>query len=357
MKNKFKDKVLTITLIKGNGKTPTAMRNDIDPNVNIRKTTWGKFVQFLDNQFEIADKSNLNAFIPCGWETENYQELEKKTSCGKPMIRRIKENIDYVHALTLDIDGAGVPISTFISANRHLEFYLHTSSNHKVKDGGDRYRVIFPLETAIRSNELFERRGKLADYFNRIWKTIDDLSTFTRGRLFYLPGVSKKEHKENYFKYHNKGEKLLEILDFPKDEKSLNGVPMWVNVSSESVDDTLVSYDELTEFQRDFIDGRAQRYMGKYSNDSKGSGDTQSFKLAGKLNWLGVPRDKARYYMELLRINIGSKAKFNVEHKLNSVYRFKNQVLVNVEYIPREILTPVAGSNRPISKFDQLRSN
>lgn len=67
------------------------------------------------------------------------------------MIRRLAVNVDKIYFIVLDVDGSGASISKFIGMHKFLEFFLYTFASHKIKDGGDRYRVILPLENLISS--------------------------------------------------------------------------------------------------------------------------------------------------------------------------------------------------------------
>lgn len=344
-KNRFKDHKLTVTIINANGKVKTAFNNAIDPEMHtdrklraIKHTTWGKLVKYLDTKFQIADKPNLDAIIPCSWVMKNYKipvweksKDQKLNINGVPMIARVGDNVDKVHCIVLDVDGKAAPIHQFIGSHRHLQFFLHTSSNHKVEKGsGDRYRVFLPLKTPVSINELAERTMNITKYFNRAGEVIDDKSTFTKGRLFYLPGVASAEHVENYFKHYSNGFDLFDVMSFQTDVIKPKG-KIQTHIRDKESPPNYVSYYDLSDNQRGEMDGRFNKSLNKCFSESKKKGNSASYRLAFTLRMAGAPIDLATSYVDQLKSLIGSKCDFNTNHQVKSGYSDADKKAENEE--------------------------
>ena len=314
MKNNNDNHEITITILKGDGQQPTTKRDIIMP-ANVYTIPWMNLVKMLQTTFQVADKMNLNAIIPCGFNVENGP------------VKRLKENITKVSCIMLDIDGGGATIAKFKAMNRHREFFLYTTSSHGIKTG-DRFRVILPLKEAITTDELYAKRETLFNYFNSPVKTLDDKSTFARGRIFFLPGCKEEQHKDKFCCLHNKG-KLFDIKTVPYPREKVSQT--YVN-KFDVQDDDYVDYHDLTSEQQNIIDERAAGFVMNAISLSKNKGDSTSFNLACRLCSLGIPEYAALNYLTTFKTT--GRKQFDPKHKVKSAYA-KGCKGVNKKYLPQ----------------------
>lgn len=117
--------------------------------------------------------------------------------------------------------------------------------------------------------------------------------------MFYLPDCKDIKSKDHYFYKYNKGPTFLDLLAFPKYVKPYSQESIFKSKPADLGidDDEYLHYYDLNDHQKERFDNRDNEYVNHHKEGSKGSGDTQSFEVAGKLNWLGVLEYDARLYL------------------------------------------------------------
>lgn len=124
------------------------------------------------------------------------------------------ENVYKRHLLIIDYDG-GVHPNWFVGEFRKYEYLMHSSFSNKKEE--PRFRVIMPLLNPVDPTFVQARKAKLTNIFQ-----VDDKSTWTESRGFYLPSCHKDNEKD-FFCCHNQGEWIdLEELDEDKIVKDFN---------------------------------------------------------------------------------------------------------------------------------------
>lgn len=121
-------------------------------------------------------------------------------------IRCIADNLLYINALQIDIDN-GYPIDNFVVDYHRYSFQLYTSYSHGFKEGGDRYRVIFPLREPIYTEWLEPPVKKvLHDLFDMV-----DTTCFDKCHWQIFPCVRSNDAPYRFMQHEG------EILSFASD--------------------------------------------------------------------------------------------------------------------------------------------
>jgi hypothetical protein len=189
---------------------------------NVELLTWATFKERLSTH-EIRDTGNSDrdkngaAFMVALFKTpEECEELID----GYP--RRYGDNVDFYYALHFDFD-ANVTIEAIRRKLLSYEHFGYTSYNHWKSFGVEKFRVIVPLNRPVTPEELRARKDAILEWLGDV-----DKSTFSIGRLFYMPATSKrgKLYKRTW---SNDGD-LFNIETF--DEKKVDHAPLGVVTAS-----------------------------------------------------------------------------------------------------------------------------
>ena len=96
-------------------------------------------------------------------------------------------NIEKLFALQIDVDG-GFSIPLFERDYHRYSYQLYTSYSHTFKEGGDRYRVVFPLKEPLYVRHLVKPvKNVLHDMFPMI-----DITCFDRGHWQIFPCIRER---------------------------------------------------------------------------------------------------------------------------------------------------------------------
>lgn len=355
---------LTVTIIPSNGLMSTTFRKSIYPSSMVKVTTWGKLVKQLSSFYKVADKMNLPAIVPCSW-ISNYEpsthEGKAMIKNGETAIRRVKSNMKEQFILVLDIDGDGMSFDRFKRCfSKYFDFFMHTSSSHKVKAGGDRYRVLIPLKKPVTAQFLASRKHNLTEWFNSNGRcdevVIDDKSTFSATRLFFLAGGERAAYKQYYKQAYNNNGKLMDLEIFKEDKpKGVSTIYSSRNTySSVKMEGCITYYESSEEIQR-YLDDRAEHFFQESVFASKNKGNKQSFSLACRLFKLGLPIEVAKIYLSKLQYALKNSS-FDIEHQLNSVYKGVAPQ-IDLKYIPKKVKTALNSSIcNKVSSIQELKA-
>jgi hypothetical protein len=151
--------------------------------------------RLIANPIVLSDKKNAPLAI---WGSI-VARPEIDQSSGYP--RCIKENIDEIYALPVDVDN-GTTMEEFERDFHRYSYQLYTTYSWHNGKPGDRFRVFFPLKEPINVKWLVPPVKKiLMSLFDMADKTC-----FDRGHWQCLPCVSSKDAPYRYVQH--KGEQL-----------------------------------------------------------------------------------------------------------------------------------------------------
>lgn len=113
--------------------------------------------------------------------------------------RCIGDNVDKMYALQIDVDG-GYPISWFERDYSKYSYQLYTSYSHTFKEGGDRYRVIFPLAEPLYVRHLVRPvKDILHDFAPMV-----DMTCYDKGHWQIIPCIRAKDAPYEYRQHDGK---------------------------------------------------------------------------------------------------------------------------------------------------------
>lgn len=127
--------------------------------------------------------------------------------------RCIGDNVYKMYALQVDVDG-GYPISWFERDYSKYSYQLYTSYSHTFKEGGDRYRAIFPLAEPLYVKHLVKPvKDILHDFLPMV-----DRTCFDKAHWQIIPCIRAKDAPYEYRQHDGKrlsfkGENFAKIAE------------------------------------------------------------------------------------------------------------------------------------------------
>ncbi|MEP4888489.1 MAG: hypothetical protein ABJV04_00560 [Aliiglaciecola sp.] len=243
-------------------------------------------------QYSLADLTRT-------YKTEN--DISRAIKFSAPLIfpysvkdtsqKLVKENIEFLEMLVLDIDG-GCTVDTFIESHHNFAYYLYTTVTHRVT-GIDKFRVIIPLKEPMRIEDAIDRKQALIEYFSHNDKSYLDESFLAKGRGFVIP-----IELEFFREYEFKSDQYFELSELPKSDfipisrynltvngiNSQDGIPeieSLANLYANSAENDRIEVNGI-EYQRNDAFFRIHVEIAKYR-------PTEEYQkqLANNMNWDG----------------------------------------------------------------------
>lgn len=198
---------------------------------------WIDFVEWCSEPTIVNCKEDAKLISPVEFYPIDDAEL---TDDGKH-VRRCGDNVKQWTMLPIDVDK-DMTIKQALTEFKDYEFVMYTSFNHQKPKGDeppcDRFRLFFLLEHPVNNEDFKCRRNSLKQFVEFL-----DPTSLSVSRSFYVPSCSKEMYPESLF-FHNKGKKLLNVMDFEPEVE-----PEYYHQTTRELDDTMKQavLDNLTK--------------------------------------------------------------------------------------------------------------
>ena len=225
--------------------------------IRVTRNQWNRLIA---NPLVFDDKADAPLMI-FGSMTEN---VEIDVESGNP--RCIKENIEQIYALPVDVDN-GITMEEFERDFHRYSYQLYTTYSWHNGKPGDRFRVFFPLKEPINVKWLVPPVKKiLMSLFDMADKTC-----FDRGHFQCLPCISSKDAPYRYVQHQ--GEQLsFASENFERLYTDYTEDFHWKRAIAEAVRDPTANHQ-----------GALKHVQTVFDNTNEGSRDTTVY---AKIMWL-----------------------------------------------------------------------